>query len=115
MGETLYACLTSAHANEKILGLGSVSVAVFLGRLAGHLTWYIMHNVCLNVLYEVFCVYLFLEIWHCLLGFYSRGLERQPSSQKKKKKNHQKAETQTASQHISFGNSIPPPIPLLFN
>lgn len=84
--KTLYACPTSAQANEKILGLGSVSVAVFLGRLPGHLTWYIMHNVCLNMLYEVFCVYLFLEIWHCLLGFYSIDLEKQPSSKKKKKK-----------------------------
>lgn len=46
----MYACLTSAHANKKILGLGSVSVAVFLGQLAGHLTWYIMHNICLNML-----------------------------------------------------------------
>lgn len=59
-GEILCACLTSAHANEKILGLPSVSVAVFLGRLAGHPAWYIMDNVCLNMLYEVFCVYLFL-------------------------------------------------------
>lgn len=82
--KTLYACPTSAQANEKILGLGSVTVAVFLGRLPGHLTWYIMHNVCLNMLYEVFCVYLFLEIWHCLLGFYSIDLEKQPSSKKKK-------------------------------
>lgn len=82
-GEMLCACLTSADANEKIFGLASVNVAVFLGRLAGHLTWYVMHNVCLNMLYEVFCVYLFSEIWHCLAGFYRIGLENQPSSKKK--------------------------------
>lgn len=70
-GETLCACLTSGHANEKILGLHSVGVGVFLGRRVGHLAWYIMHNVCPNVVYEVFCVYLLLEIWHCLLGLCS--------------------------------------------
>lgn len=43
--ETLCACLTSAHANEKILGLCSVSADVFLGRRVGHLAWYIMHRV----------------------------------------------------------------------
>lgn len=73
-GERLGACLTSLHANEKILGLCSVSAGVFLGRRVGHLAWYIMHSVCPNVVYEVFCVYLFLEIWDCLLGLYSMCL-----------------------------------------
>lgn len=72
--ETLCACLTSSHANEKILGLRSVGVGVFLGRHAGHLAWYIMYSVCPNVVYEVFCAYLLLEIWHCLLGSYSMCL-----------------------------------------
>ena len=73
-GETLCACLTSVHAIEKILGLCSVGACVFLGRRVGHLAWYIIHNICPNVVYEVFCVYLFLEIWHCLLGLYGMCL-----------------------------------------
>jgi len=73
-GEMLCACLTSSHANEKILGLRSVGVGVFLGRHTGHLAWYIMYSVCPNVVYEVFRVYLLLEIWCCLLGFYSMCL-----------------------------------------
>lgn len=60
-GETPCACLASLHANEKILGPRSIGVGVFLGRRVGHLAWYIMHSVCPNVVYEVFCVYLLLR------------------------------------------------------
>lgn len=63
----LCACLTSTQANEKMLGPRSVGVGVFLGRSIGRLAWYIMQNVCPNVVYGVFCTYLFVEIW-CLLG-----------------------------------------------
>lgn len=73
-GETLCACLTSVHANEKILGLCSAGVAVFLGRHIGHLAWYIMHNICPNVVYEVFRVYLFLEFGIVWCGLYSMCL-----------------------------------------